>query len=249
MANEIRVRSNFVGGIVEDAPLLVGATILTSASLANLAVIDSTNHAAIIIDPDGNDGSPEIVWVTAHTASATTATILRAQEGTAARQHAQDTPWVHTATSHDFEPSMRHAFKVSKSTEASNQAVTSNTDTKVTWAAEAFDVSNRFDITASRFNVPETGIYIFGSTIQFENVQDQSWHDISLYINGAANGVLASSSSSVSGTGAYHGLSGSYITQCSAGDYVEVYARLISGSGSPLIHNHSGCFFWGGRVA
>lgn len=249
MANEIRTRTNFVGGLVEDAPLLVGATALTSASLANLLVVDATNHTALIIDPDGNEGNAEIVWVTAHAASATTATILRGQEGTAARQHGQDTPWVHTATARDFEPSMRHVFRVSKSTEASNQAVTSNTDTKITWASEAFDVSNSFDIAASRFNVPETGIYMFGSTIQFENVQDQSWHDINLYVNGVSAGVLASSSSSVSGAGGYHGLSGSFITQCSAGDYVEVYARLVSSAGSPLIHNHSGCFFWGGRVA
>ena len=102
MANELRTRTNFVGGLVEDAPLTVGATTLTSASLANLPVIDSTNHAAIIIDPDAVAGNPEIVWVTAHTASATTATIVRGQEGTTARQHDQDTPWVHTATAVDF---------------------------------------------------------------------------------------------------------------------------------------------------
>lgn len=102
MANEIRTRTNFAGGLVEDAPLLVGATTLTSAGLASLPVIDTTNHAAIILDPDGIEGSPEIVWVTAHTASATTATIARAQEGTTDREHRQDTPWVHTATASDF---------------------------------------------------------------------------------------------------------------------------------------------------
>ena len=87
MANEIRTRTNFVGGLIEDNPLSAVATTLTSAGLANLPVIDSTNHAALILDPDGVDGNAEIVWVTSHTASATSATILRAQEGTTARQH------------------------------------------------------------------------------------------------------------------------------------------------------------------
>lgn len=249
MANEIRVRANFVGGLVEDAPLSSSATVLTSASLANLPVIDSTHHAALIIDPDAVDGNAEIVWVTAHTAAATTATILRGQEGTTARQHAQDTPWVHTSTVQDYEPTMRHSFRVVKSTEASNQALTSNTDTKITWGAEHFDISNTFDLAADRFDVPEAGIYMFGATIQFENVSDQSWSDMSLYKNGATEAKLASSSVSVSGAGGYHGLSGTTILQCSPGDYIELYARLIAPSGSPLVHNHSGCYFWGGRVA
>lgn len=102
MANEIRIRTNFVAGLVEDNPLTSSATLLTSAGLASLPVIDTTNHAAIILDPDGVGGSPEIVWVTAHTASATTATILRAQESTSSRQHERDTPWVHSATATDF---------------------------------------------------------------------------------------------------------------------------------------------------
>ena len=102
MANELRTRTNFVGGLVEDNPLTNVATTLTSAGLAALPVIDTTNHAAIILDPDGIHGAPEIVWVTAHSASSTTATILRAQESTSARQHLRDTYWVHTATVRDF---------------------------------------------------------------------------------------------------------------------------------------------------
>jgi hypothetical protein len=50
---------------------------------------------------------PEVVWMTAHTASATVATILRGQEtayGTSvARQHAQGIRWSHAATAVDFE--------------------------------------------------------------------------------------------------------------------------------------------------
>lgn len=103
MANEIRVRVNFIGGIVDDNPLSDVATTLTSTSLSDMPLINTTNHAAIVLDPDGIDGNPEIVHVTAHGVGATTATVLRGQESTVARQHNQSTPWIHTATSQDFE--------------------------------------------------------------------------------------------------------------------------------------------------
>lgn len=102
MANEKRVRVNSLGGLVEDNPLTSGATTLTSAGLAALVLIDTTNHAVIVIDPDGLESAPEIVYVTAHTASATTATILRAQEGTTAAAHSVDIPWVHAPTIKDY---------------------------------------------------------------------------------------------------------------------------------------------------
>lgn len=102
MANEKRARFNSIGGLIEDNPLTLGATTLTSAGLAAMGVIDTTNHAVIVLDPDGLEGAPEIVYVTTHTASATTATILRAQEGTLAVAHSVDVPWVHAATILDF---------------------------------------------------------------------------------------------------------------------------------------------------
>lgn len=102
MANEKRLRANNVGGLVEDNPLTNSATTLTSAGLAALPVIDTTNHAALVIDPDGLETAPEIVYVTAHASGAQTATIARAQEGSIAAQHSVDIPWIHTATVKDF---------------------------------------------------------------------------------------------------------------------------------------------------
>lgn len=102
MANEKRSRTNNVGGLIEDNPLTNVATTLTSAALSALPVIDTTNHAVIVLDPDGLEGAPEIVYVTAHTSGATTATIARAQEGSSALQHSVDVPWVHTPTVLDF---------------------------------------------------------------------------------------------------------------------------------------------------
>lgn len=104
MPNELRVRANGIGGKVEDNPLTAAATVLTSAGLAAVPAIGTTQHLAVVLDPDGIDGAPEIVWITAHTATAITATILRAQEGTTARQHLRDTDWIHGATVKDFAP-------------------------------------------------------------------------------------------------------------------------------------------------
>jgi hypothetical protein len=103
MANEIRVRQIAIGGLVEDNPLTSGATTLTSAGLAAVASgISSSQHLAIILDPDGIDGAPEIIWVTALTAGAGSATVLRGQESTTARAHAAGTPWIHGPTLRDF---------------------------------------------------------------------------------------------------------------------------------------------------
>lgn len=102
MANEQRVRSDFEAGTVTNNPLLIGGTSLTSAELASLPAIGAAEHLAISLDPGGIAGAPEIVYVTAHTASSTTATIVRAQEGTTARQHALNTRWAHSTTALDW---------------------------------------------------------------------------------------------------------------------------------------------------
>lgn len=102
MANEIRFRQNFISGVVDDNPLTLGATTLNSTALTALDVIDSTNHAVIVLDPDGADGDPEIIYVTAHTASASSATVVRGREGTSARAHNQNTIWRHGPIVSDF---------------------------------------------------------------------------------------------------------------------------------------------------
>jgi hypothetical protein len=100
--NALRLRGNFLSGTVSDNPLLVSATTLNSANLATLPVVDSAHHMALTLDPSGLTGSPEIVWVTAHSAAATSATILRAQEGTSARQFSQNTTWINAPTKLDY---------------------------------------------------------------------------------------------------------------------------------------------------
>lgn len=102
MANEIRVRSNFKSGIIDDNPLSNSATTLTSTELAGIPAIGATEHMALVLDPTGVGNGPEIVWITAHTGSATTATIVRGREGTTGVSHASTIAWAHVATAADF---------------------------------------------------------------------------------------------------------------------------------------------------
>jgi hypothetical protein len=102
MANERRVRQNFVSGTITDNPLTNTATTMNSAGLAGLEAIDATEHAVLVLDPTGAGNGPEVVYVTAHTGSATAATIVRGREGTVGVAHATGVAWVHVATANDF---------------------------------------------------------------------------------------------------------------------------------------------------
>lgn len=89
-----RNRTDNVFGTLTDDPLTDSATTMNSGGLANLAVI-SGSEAIIILDPNRVSGAPEYVKVTAHSGSATSATISRGEFGSTAREHAAGTAWVH----------------------------------------------------------------------------------------------------------------------------------------------------------
>lgn len=97
-----RIRTNFVRGLVANNPLAVGGTTLSADGLADLPVVADGDIAVIVIDPAATYGDPEVVYVTAHTASATSATITRAREGSSAREHVSGTPWAHGMTPGDL---------------------------------------------------------------------------------------------------------------------------------------------------
>ena len=80
---------------------------ISSAGLADLPEVVAPDYAKLVIDPAGSDGRPEVVYVTAHAAAATTATISRGEEteegGSVARSHADGAIWYHAATPRDYE--------------------------------------------------------------------------------------------------------------------------------------------------
>ena len=94
---------NFLSGAISDNPLSSGATTINSAGFANLPTIASPDTMWITLDPVAAYGAPEVVQVTAHTASATSITVLRAQQGSSARSHPQTTSWANPVTQVDLE--------------------------------------------------------------------------------------------------------------------------------------------------
>lgn len=234
MANEKRVRSNFLGGLVEDNPLTSAATTLTSAALAAMGTIDTTNHAAIILDPDGINGAPEIAYVTAHTAAATTATVSRGQESTTARQHDRDVPWIHGPTSMDTVGSS------AKAVGSAAQNITS-TPAFVAWDAEEYDYDNYHDNVTnnSRLTVPTPGLYLVGFTV-VHSTAAMGRLLCQLYKNGAV--VAGGSTEADGGAGQYPTCSATAPSVCStAGDYFQLNAFTVSAT---VAIQPTACSFW-----
>lgn len=102
MANETRLRANYVSGVVDNNPLSNSGTSLVSTELAALPAVDATQHIVLVLDPDGAGNGPEIVYVTAHTASSTGATIVRGREGSSGVSHASTRTWVHGPVVSDY---------------------------------------------------------------------------------------------------------------------------------------------------
>lgn len=102
MANEIRLRSNNSSGAITDNPLTNVATTINSPGMVDLPVVDATNHLLLILDPLELNGPAEIVRVTAHTNAASSVTVVRAAEGSAARTHAIGTTWFHGPVVSDY---------------------------------------------------------------------------------------------------------------------------------------------------
>jgi len=159
MANDIRVRQGFMSGTITDNPLTSGATTFNSAALASVVAVGSTEQVAVTLDPTGSAGAPEIVWITAHTASATSATILRGQEGTTARQHASGISWVHSPTTKDFD------YRQCRLTRITNQAIANNTVVTISWTVEDSDLDGWIAVTATTLTCPAGQAGLYGITV------------------------------------------------------------------------------------
>jgi len=92
-----RIWSNFAEGTPSVA-LSNSDTTLQAAFLANVPVVTGPDIMVLVLDPEAEENGPEVVHVTAHSASSTSATILRAQEGTTAVSHSTSVKVSHTIT-------------------------------------------------------------------------------------------------------------------------------------------------------
>ena len=94
---------NFLAGTTTDNPLSDSATTINSSGFSSLPEVTGGDEMYITLDPDASAGAPEIVKVTAHSTSATSVTVTRAQQSTSAREHASGTTWRHSFTKTDAE--------------------------------------------------------------------------------------------------------------------------------------------------
>jgi hypothetical protein len=154
MANELRVRQNFISGT--GLTCTNAATSITQAGFSALPTIDTTNYCVLICES-------EIMWVTAHTAASTTVTVVRAQESTAAVAHS-NVAWQHGPTAQDLNtPScaLVNSAAQSHTNNANWQAVLFDT--------EEFDTDNMHSTVTNtgRITINTAGLYVFTANVQF----------------------------------------------------------------------------------
>jgi hypothetical protein len=102
---------DFLSGLLS-AGISDSATSISSAGLVDLQAVAGSDVVKVVLDPEALNGDPEIVYVTAHSASSTSATVVRGREGTTARSHNTSTAWVHAATSDDLESFRDHGTEI-----------------------------------------------------------------------------------------------------------------------------------------
>lgn len=139
--------ANGKAGIITDNPLLIGGTSINSANFAALPVIAAPAIMYIILDPTSVAGVPELVRVTAHTASATVITVVRAAQGTTARQHLVNTIWRLPVTQYDLEQPRVRLSRAS-------QSIAQNTWTDISWDNEVEDIYGFTAVTSVTLTVP-----------------------------------------------------------------------------------------------
>ncbi len=96
-----RIRTDFLDGTISTPGITAAATSFSSPRLARLPAVSGGDTATITFF-DTVSREYEIVHVTGHTASATTATITRAVEGSTSRAWATDARWVHGSTAAEW---------------------------------------------------------------------------------------------------------------------------------------------------
>ena len=102
---------------------------------------------------------------------------------------------------------------------ATQQNVTANTTTKVTFGTEDFDTAGNF--ASSRFTPTTAGYYQINTSVT-SSTDSANYHETWIYKNGAFSARVGSFGSILNGTGS----GGAVIYLNGSSDYVEVYARV-----------------------
>jgi hypothetical protein len=207
LANEIRVRANFISGTGFTCTNV--ATSITVTGLSALPTIDTTNYCTLQVES-------EIMWVTAHAAASNTVTVVRGREGTVAVAHTT-AAWQHGPTAQDLNtPSVRCYNSAAQSV------------ANATYAAITFD-TNRFDTdtmhstvtNTSRITFNTAGLYLVAFHVGYTAAADYVSARASIRPNGTGAEIIESWLGTQTDANDHYYVVVSTIYRFAVGDYVE----------------------------
>ena len=143
-------------------------------------------------------------------------------------------------------PDNTPAFAVEKTT---SQGVANSTETKVQHNSTRFDTNSGWDGSNYRYTIPTTGKYLVTHGVRFQSTSAArviSW----VRKNASGNDNLNTVEINPNSSGVSPGLSGSFIFDFTAGDYIEHYVFQNAGSTKDIETggNHMPCFFQGMKL-
>jgi hypothetical protein len=182
----------------------------------------------VILDPQQQFGTPEIVYVTAHTSSATTATVLRAQEGSTLRAHDTGEYWVAGPTALDFNKGF-YGARMYRNAPASYGATT----TVLQYDTISYDPSSSCTLGANAaYTAVVTGYYLVTMNFGVVSSAAAQQPEALIYVNGSE---IAIGSQAVA-TGASQGITSTCFDRvhATAGQLIQGFCSCNANIGSQV---------------
>ena len=126
----------------------------------------------------------------------------------------------------------------------STQSVSNSSETKVTHNSTRFDTNSGWSTSNYRYTIPTTGKYLVTHGVRFQSTSAArviSW----VRKNASSSDNLNTVEINPNNSGVSPGISGSFIYDFTAGDYIEHYVFQNAGSSKDIETgaNHMPCFF------
>ena len=131
----------------------------------------------------------------------------------------------------------------------STQSVSNSSETKVTHNSTRFDTNSGWSTSNYRYTIPTTGKYLVTHGVRFQSTSAArviSW----VRKNASSSDNLNTVEINPNSSGVSPGISGSFIYDFTAGDYIEHYVFQNAGSSKDIETgaNHMPCFFQAMRI-
>jgi hypothetical protein len=219
-----RLRYNGLAGTL-DASLSDSATSVTFAAKlthagGNVPTIAGTDYIPLAL-LDGDGLCVEIVHLTAYTAEATTGTIARGKEGTAAVAHDNGASFVNGPTALDIAPRAARASRTAGAVSVTSTSfVAVDTGTDLTVTAEPSDI---LLVSLVAYGQPPANQYLL-----FDVATMVSGSPVNYVSGGAGNGVIGWAIANGSGDGSTGAAAMQYVVQSGDLSSGQVTLRLVT---------------------